>query len=106
MQPHVVTPEQRPLVMSCPYVKAMLKMGADFTLHIQARCCALLPLDTCALRHTVLRCRCHTAQEEELHMLDSLAKVVDGDTAAEMATNFDRVKGLTSLMPGGMSKEV
>lgn len=37
MRPHVVAPEQRPLVMSCPYVKAMLKMGADFMLHIQAR---------------------------------------------------------------------
>lgn len=39
-------------------------------------------------------------------MLDALAKVVDGDMAAEMASGFDRVKGLTSLMPGGMSKEV
>lgn len=93
MQPHVVTPEQRPLVMSCPYVKAMLKMGADFTLHIQARC-------------TVHGSCTAVAQEEELQMLEVLAKTVDGDTATEMAANFDRVKGATSLMPGGMTKEV
>ncbi len=39
-------------------------------------------------------------------MLDKLTKVVDGDTAVEAAATFDRVKGLTSLMPGGATKEV
>ncbi len=35
MAPHVITQEQRPRVMECPFVKTVIKMGADFTLHIQ-----------------------------------------------------------------------